>query len=214
VKRPLPATQVLDQDGAWCFRLWHPSEHTQSAIDRRGYGPLYRFDPHVTPSPDPGNCLEGRSVLYMGEELATAVCETLAREASAVEICPAWQVSILAFQGATSLIDLGISADDLGAPEDLGDAHVASYANTQEWARAIHEDLSPSGIRYHSCRHRGVSGNRLGVNAVLWETAPSPTLIKEEALHAGGVWERVITALDRAGVGAAKVEKDKCRRCP
>jgi hypothetical protein len=145
------------------------------------------------------------------EELATAVCETLARGEPAVEICPAWQVSILALEVPTELIDLCSHAGELGAPEDLGDADVADYSETQEWARAIHEDLSSGGLRYHSCRHRDSSGNRSGVNVVMWEKPPAPTVIKEERLHAEGVWKRVMTALDRAGIGAARV--DRCGRC-
>lgn len=211
--RPLNAIVPSDQTGAWCFRLWHPSDHTKSGSDRRTYGPLYRFDPHVPATPpNPGDSPDGRSVLYMGEELATAVCETLARGEPAVEICPAWQVSILALEAPTELVDLCSEAGELGAPEDLGDADVADYSETQEWARAIHEDVHPGGLRYHSCRHRDSSGNRSGVNVVMWEESPTPTLIKEERLHAEGVWKRVIIALDRAGVGAEKT--DKCQRCP
>lgn len=111
------------------------------------------------------------------------------------------------------LIDLCTRAGGLGAPGDLGDALVSDYAETQEWAKAIYDDLGPGGLRYHSCRHREGAGGRLGFNAVLWDTSPEPSVVKEASLHAEGVWERVVTALDRAGVGVRKIDVDRCGRC-
>lgn len=182
--RPLPRGGTtwswLPRTGAgnwhWC-RVYHQGAHNQNGHTPRTFGPLYRFDPHRpgtagVPHRDP----DGRSVLYLGSDLATSLCEVFG-EAEHAALCPRWRAAALEPSTRLRLFDLRApgSAMAIGALPALADAALPR-ALTQEWARAIYEDQPASykvtGIRYRSAYNGGIS-------LVLWDSANDATTVHE-----------------------------------
>ena len=118
-------------------RVYHREARTPRGDVARTFGPLARFDPHT---PDPGHPAvdpTGRSVLYVGDGLATSACEVFG-EAGEALICPSWRVALLEPVTRQRLLDLVRpgSAMAIGALPTLGDGALPRSL-TQQWARAI-----------------------------------------------------------------------------
>ena len=150
----------------WC-RVYHREARTPRGDTARTSGPLARFDPHT---PDPGHPAvdpTGRSVLYVGNGLATSACEVFG-EAGEALICPSWRVALLEPVTRQRLLDLVRpgSAMAIGALPTLGDGALPRSL-TQQWARAIYEDhplgAPAAGIRYRSAYNAGIA-------LALWDT--------------------------------------------
>jgi hypothetical protein len=70
----------------WC-RVYHREARTPRGDTARTFGPLARFDPHTPDPAHPAVDPAGRSVLYVGDGLATSACEVFGETGEAL-ICP------------------------------------------------------------------------------------------------------------------------------
>lgn len=194
----------------------------------RTFGPRARFDPHTSfraPQDDPA----GRAVVYVAEQLRTALQEVLTRETPITEVCPNWRAVVLRpASESTVLQDLVVASPlRLGAPADLGDGPPELYPETQRWARAIYEDRPAdarvAGIRYWSRLDRGSGGGQSGVNRTVWDTAPPLQVLargsrgapvqQEFSLHTPDLWRTVVTTLDSVDLAARRISVATCDRC-
>ena len=152
----------------WC-RVYHAGPHNRDGHTPRGYGPLYRFDPHQrdssgAPRTDP----DGRTVLYVGIDLATSACEVFGEGAHAA-LCPNYRVAFLAPTTDLRLFDRAApgSAMAIGALPALATGALKRTL-TQQWARAIYEDQPAAkpvtGIAYNSAYNGAMS-------LALWDSA-------------------------------------------
>ncbi len=149
------------------MRIYHQDRLTPTALTRRTYGPIHRFD-HQDGSPS-----TIRSVIYAAEELPTAVAEVFYDEGQPgdeVLVCPQWQVASLAPAAPVQLTDLrGDGAMAIGALPSLSIGNV-SLSLTQAWARQIYTDLGTDGIIYPGAHN-------LASCVVLWERSPSLQIV-------------------------------------
>jgi hypothetical protein len=213
--RALPRVTAVDHGGLTVYRVWHPSTHFPTADALRTYGPIFRFDPHRErrlPIDDPAH----PPVWYGGEAAETAVRETLDRTRPAdhprvVEVCVRHRLAALRLHSPTELVDLTAHAGDLGCDDDLGDRAEVDYRDTRAWARAVHAQLGPDGLRYHSAYHRDADGGRAGVNVCLWNPDRPPGVVSDVAATSPGAWQRLRTMLVRRGAAPQVVHG--CRRC-
>ncbi len=74
--------------------MYHRSPYLPDAATGRTFGPLYRFDPHQPGSHGPVDDPDGRSMLYVGADLATSASEVFG-EAGEASLCPSWRVALL-----------------------------------------------------------------------------------------------------------------------
>lgn len=203
-------------------RIYHQDNYTPTATHRRVFGPLARFDPHH-PKQGPAEDPDARTVSYLAENIETSVCEGVPR-VPYPSLCPQWRLALLAPADVHVVLQDFVkeSATSLGAPDDLGDGQW-DYQDTQEWARGIYEyrpaGAAVAGIRYWSRRRRNLDGSRLGVNCVIWDTAPPldafpggfSTDTEEVSLHT--VWPRVLEAAISIGVYPDRIGRDACFKC-
>lgn len=177
--RPLPgggATWVWrwrgDRAGGWQWcRVYHRGVFAPSGQSPRTNGPRARLDPHTPPSDAPAEDPAGRSVLYVGDSLATSACEVFGAAGEA-RICPSYRVALLRPVGGISCFDLTAagSAMTIGALPSLADgAYPRSL--TQDWARAIYED-DPTGQHVDGIRY--TSAYNGGRSLALWEQSCHP----------------------------------------
>lgn len=218
--RPLPHVATEDHGGLLAYRLWHPTNRAPNVSQLRTWGPLFRFDPHTSSAAAPGEDPAGRGVWYAGEMFETAVREVFDRHRRpAAGHTP--QVGVCVFTRATAvrlpepceLLDLTVAAGSIGAPLDIGDNLDTDYTVTRAWARAIHDDLAPAGLRYYSARHRDVDGGRVGINLARWKVldVPAVEVVSDVGITQAGAWRRLMTILDRVGVALERLEG--CHRC-
>lgn len=125
---------------AWC-RIYHHETHTPNGHTGRPFGPLHRFDHHETdatggPQVDP----DGRTVLYLGEDLLTCANEVCG-EAEEAPLCPGLRVARVTPLRDLTVFDLQApgAARAIGALPSLGSGNEKREL-TQEWARAIQSD--------------------------------------------------------------------------
>lgn len=198
----------------WC-RVYHQAPHTPNGAAHRTYGPLHRFDPH-TPDPSrPAVCPAGRSVLYVGEDLATSACEVFGETAEAA-LCPQFRVALLRPTGRIRVQDLLSpgAAMSIGALPALADADLPR-ALTQEWARAILED-QPSG-RVHGVLYR--SAYNAGRSLALWncettvETVIAGGGVQDFPLTSTPVYGQLLVSMRARGVDVKLISSDQCTRC-
>jgi len=200
----------------WC-RIYHRDAHNPQGDTARTFGPLARSDPHTLdpdlPSVDPA----GRSVLYVGDGLATNGCEVFG-EAGEALICPSWRVALLEPVTRIRLLDLVRPgrAMAIGALPTLADGALPRSL-TQEWARAIYEDhplgAPAAGIRYRSA-HNG------GIALALWDTAGRiRTLLDDNGTAADvplthpGMLIRLKTLLMERQIVIRTIDRGDCPRC-
>lgn len=168
---------------AWC-RVYHQGSHNPNGHSPRTFGPLARFDTHLPdaagrPQVDPHR----RSVLYVGADLATSMCEVFG-ELSEALVCPRWRVAVLEPVSAAGLRLFDLckpgAALAIGALPALADAALPR-ALTQQWARAIYnqQPTAPrtpvTGVQYSSAYNGGRS-------LALWDCAGSVATV----VDAGG----------------------------
>jgi len=106
---------------SWC-RVYHRGPRSPTGVSFRTFGPLSRFDPHTCRVAAPGVCPAGRSVLYVGENLATSACEVWG-QAQIAQVCPNWRVALVEPSRSLPLQDLLTpgSAMQITALPALGD---------------------------------------------------------------------------------------------
>lgn len=191
-------------------RVYHEHPH-QAAAPFRTRGPVARFDPHT---PDrhgrPREQPDGRGVVYLADELECALAEALPDQPCEVLVCPGLRATLVYPLGHVHLLDLsGSGAMRIGAVGTLawGDE---PRELTQQWARAIYEDLSHlQGIRYRSA-HQG------GLAIAAWDR--SRPLLRmdsrsDRALVEPGMRNRVTVALANQGRALVEVGASDCRAC-
>jgi hypothetical protein len=188
-------------------RVYHEGRG-MDALAPRTFGPLARFDPHVRDSrrrarEDP----QGRGVLYLAANLATALAEAYAGQWPDVSICPHARAAWAYPATAISLLDLaGEGALALGATGTLqwGDE---PRKRTQRWARRIYEQYAVlDGIRYQAA-HQG------GECVVLWERAPSLHSLPGGDRRLWAVWSRIVVALAGQRRAPRRIAAEGCARC-
>lgn len=174
----------------------------------RTFGPLARFDPHVRDAHQrPREDTQGRGVLYLAANLATALAESYPEQWPEVSICPHARATWVCPPVPLALLDLaGEGALAIGAPGVLqwGDE---PRRRTQRWGRRIYEQYGHlDGIRYQAA-HQG------GECAVLWERAPTLQRLPGGDRRLWAVWSRVVTALAGQRRTPRRIEAAECRRC-
>ncbi|WP_418345857.1 RES family NAD+ phosphorylase [Rhodococcus pyridinivorans] len=222
--RPLPRadfrwTWAPESTGAqrpW-FRVYHQASHTPDGVTFRSYGPLHRFDHHTPPFRAPALDPAGRSVLYVGEDLATAACEVFG-QAGVAPLCSRRRISqvVPTREVQTYAMDTPGAAMALGALPALADADLPRE-RTQEWARAIYEDQPArekiEGIRYRTAYYGGTS-------LVLWDCPDAVAVARDAAgqplvlpLVHDAVRLRLVKALLPLNIPVTLVADTSCREC-
>lgn len=225
-ERPLPSggatvgwrwrTPTATAPWGWC-RIYHRSGHTATGADARRYGPLFRFDPHTPPPELPALDPGGRTVLYVGRDLATSACEVFG-EAGEARLCPNYRVTLLRPTSQLTVFDLTAegSALAIGALPSLGDGPCARPL-TQAWARAIYED-NPTishvdGIRYRSAYNYGIS-------LALWDTKNRVEVVRDNsgraqdyALRSPAMYARLVDAMKPRHIVVTLLDRTDCPSC-
>jgi hypothetical protein len=215
--RPLEGGRIVDWEpgDAARYRLYHCDLQTPDALHRRRFGPLHRFDHHIPQtSGKPQECPLGRTVTYLGENRKTAGAEVFWDEGPSAYVCPRHSLAQLRPLATIKLLDLkGDGADAIGALPVLCTGDSSDYELTQEWARAIYEDLEVDGICYPGA-------HQLGVCTVLFEgSAPLELVIDEGVpvdlpLQDDGVWDRFREEyMSSSRRRVVPIASDRCPRC-
>lgn len=168
-QRPLPDPGTR-YDWQWepghrVVRVYH-RHPDRPPLEPRTYGPFNRFDPHIpTPSGEACEQPDGRGVNYFADDLACALAEAFPDQPDEVQMCPNVYSVVVEPTSPERLLDLtGDGAMFIGAVATLASG-AEPRALTQEWARAIYEDLPGfSGIRYRAA-HQG------GEAIAIWDRA-------------------------------------------
>ena len=160
---------------------------------------------------------DGRSVLYVGTDLATSLCEVFG-EAGEARLCPRWRVAVLEPSAALRMFDLCAPgcAMAIGALPALADGFV-SRSLTQEWARVIYEDQPGpdhvTGIRYRSAYNGDFS-------LAIWDSAGLVTTRVDAggssadlALADPAMIGRVAIACQLRRIEVNLISSADCRRC-
>jgi hypothetical protein len=200
----------------WC-RVYHRSALVPAATTARRYGPLYRFDPHTPPSSAPALDPAGRTVLYVGVDLATSASEVFGETREAA-LCPQYRVALIRPRAPIGVFDLTAAgvAMAIGALPSLADVPYPRTL-TQQWARAIFEDDpvgSPvEGIRYRSAYNAGEAlalWGRRGVIDVVRDSRNNP---QDFALRHPAVYPRLVTAMIARRISVRLIDSSTCRHC-
>ncbi len=199
----------------WC-RVYHRSAHTPTGDTARRYGPLARFDPHTPPFASPADDPVGRTVLYVGADLATSACEVFG-ETGEVRLCPGWRVALLRPDRPLSLLDLTAPgcALAIGALPALADGPLAREL-TQAWARAIYEDRpagpASTGVRYRSAYNGGLA---LAVwdSAAAVSTVRAAGVVQDFALTYPPILARLLAAMGPRHIDVTSAPASACRQC-
>jgi hypothetical protein len=200
----------------WC-RIYHQGTHSPTADTHRTHGPWARLDPHTEADP-PGECPEGRSVLYVASDLMTAVGEVLGDTPSEAVVCPNLRIALIEPTAPITVLDLVSpgTAMAIGAyPSLLTGAY--PYRQTQEWARAIYEDQparkAVTGIRY-TAAHAGAD------SLVLWDTDDDVQVVVNDdgvtqdfAILDATMWTHVLVAANDLAITLTTQSADDCDRC-
>jgi RES domain-containing protein len=194
------------------IRVYHEHPH-RSPLRARTYGPLQRFDPHITDRHRrPREQRDGRGVNYLAETLGCALAEAFPDQSPEVAICPGLRAVSASPVASVTLLDLtGDGAMRIGAVGTLGAGNEPRRL-TQRWARAIYEDFPHlAGVRYRDA-HQG------GTAVAVWERAgmlrgPASSVTRGPALLDPGMNERVIVALADQGRYPVRMVAADCRRC-
>lgn len=214
-ERPLSGGLWWRWDGKrpW-FRVYHAAPD-RTAIGRRGYGPIERFDPHTPASSAPAVCPEGRSVIYLGDSMRTVAAEAFGAHRLAL-VCPRYRVAALVSRDEVVVQNLrGSGAMMIGGLPAMNVGDIPR-PETQAWARAIHEDR-PADPRI--CGVRYTSAYAGGISLALWDTAPELMIARvsnraqDFALTDPPVYARLLTALVALRIEVRTVTSDDCARC-
>lgn len=198
--------------------MYHQDSSTPRGDVPRGYGPLARFDPHTSPPDAPAVDPAGRSVLYVGQDLAASACEVFG-EAGEALLCPAWRVAMIRPTRPQLLFNLEArgSAMAIGALPSLADGS-HPRALTRQWARAIYED-DPTGRHVDGIRYR--TGYDGGIALALWDCAGQIAVVTGAAgteqdfpLTEPSVLHRLMVAMATRHVTVTVVATADCPKCP
>jgi len=188
-------------------RVYHEEPH-HNGLTPRTFGPLARFDPHVRdthqrPRSDP----QGRGVLYLAADLATALAESYPEQWPEVSICPHARAAWVHPPTPITLLDLtGEGALAIGATGTL-QWGAEPRRRTQRWGRRIYEQyLSLDGIRYQAA-------SQAGECVVLWERAPALHPLPGGDRRLWAVWSRVVIALAGQRRTPRRIAATDCERC-
>lgn len=198
----------------WC-RIYHRSTHTPDGVTHRAYGPLARLDHHTPPPHTPAICPDGRTVLYVAGNLATALGEVFGDLAEAA-ICPNHRVALVRPRDAVVTLDLRSegAAMRIGALPSLATGAYAR-AHTQRWARAIYEDQPArrpvDGVYYHAAHSNGRALALWNTDAEVAAVTSAGGEVQDFALGDPRMWPRVVVAAESLGMTAHRVEN--CPSC-
>jgi hypothetical protein len=161
----------------------------------------------------PQDSTDGRSVLYVAGNLATAIGEVFGDYPEAA-VCPNYRVALIRPAAPMQLLDLRGqgAAMRIGALPSLATGDYLR-ARTQEWARAIYEDQPAHktirGVYYDAAHTNGPA-------LALWDTDRDVAILRDRngreqdiALADGRIWPRVVAAAHDLTIGA-----DLVARCP
>jgi len=217
---PVPSTlpegirwDWLPYDRAW-IRIYHHDFFTPSALHRRTFGPLHRFDHHLPSHVEPGVCPDGRSVTYLAENLRAAASEVFG-DLDPFRVCPNWKLARLRTSKALQVQDLTEAGGmALGTGPWLGSSppKFVKRSYSQEWARKIYDDTSLDGIRYTGSHDEGAC-------VVLWDRAPELELVRngtvayDSPLQEPEIWNDVITAYAETSRSLDTIGVADCQLC-
>jgi RES domain len=198
----------------WC-RIYHQSARTPDGTTHRADGPLHRLNQHTPPADQPAICPDGRSVLYVAGNLATALGEVFG-DAGEAAICPRFRVALLRPRAEIVVLDLRSegAAMRIGALPSLA---TGAYARvrTQAWARAIYEDQparrAVHGVYYHAAHSNGRALALWNTDADVRYVETQPGAKQDFALADGRIWPRVVVAATSLGMTASRI--DSCPLC-
>ncbi|GGL85206.1 hypothetical protein GCM10011594_01060 [Nakamurella endophytica] len=160
---------------------------------------------------------DGRTVLYIGANLATSASEVFG-EAGVAEVCPSFRVALLSPIRPLRFVDLAGegSAMAIGALPMLGSGNVARRLS-QDWARAIYEDQPldhrADGVHYLSAYNNGPS---LAVWDSQGKVRVGLPLVREGVdvpLDLPGMLVRLKEVLPVRGIPVRTINSSECRRC-
>lgn len=206
-------------DAAW-WRVYHLDYQNPTALHRRTFGPLARFDHHQLdaarkPREDP----DRRSVIYLGDSRKTAAAEVFwdqerlpgdPDELHVARVCRWHRLVQLRPKAPIQLLSLlDGDGDDIGVLPELSTGPTAIHPLAQEWARAIYRDLEEAcGILYRGAHEYGDC-------IALWDRGGELEVVpdRDVPLHADGVWERVLAEYESRTRTMVKIESSDCSRC-
>lgn len=199
----------------WC-RVYHEGPHNPSGIAARVFGPLSRFDPH-TPTDDGKRQVDpdGRTVIYVGENLATSACEVFG-ETQEAAICPAYRVALVRPVRRLRFFDISApgSAMAIGGLPALGNAPLPR-AQTAEWARAIYED-NPLGQHLDGIQY--TSGYNSGRALAIWDSSGKIALAlgaeTDMPLNDPGMLGKLKFDLIHSRIAIREISTRACAICP
>ena len=188
-------------------RVYH--EHPgRDGMAPRTYGPLNRFDPHVRdgrgqPREDP----EGRGVLYLAIDSATALAEAYSGQWPQVDVCPHARAGWARPDEPIRVLDItGNGALAIGAVGTLGTGD-EPRRRTQRWGRRIYEQYRHlDGIRYRAA-HQG------GESIALWERARGLGSAPGGDRRLWAVWNHVVVALAEQRRFPRRIAAADCDAC-
>jgi hypothetical protein len=198
---------------AW-FRVYHRDSYTPSALHRRAFGPLSRFDHHSPPVDVPAICPLGRTATYLAETLRAAASEVF-DGIDPFRVCPNWRLARLRPTAPLEVQDvIGAGGMNLGAGPWLGSSppRLVKRAYTQEWARKIYDDSGLQGIRYTGSHEEGPC-------LVVWDRAPALELVTnagvsyDTPIHETETWSKVVAAYAETSRSLIQIDEGECRLC-
>jgi hypothetical protein len=175
---------------------------------------------HHVPGKDgrPEESTTGRSVLYVAEDLVTALGEVFG-EAGEARVCPNYRVAILKPRVPLTVLDLRIkgAAMRIGALPSLATAPYPRL-ETQAWARAIYEDQPVAGQTVRGIYYDAGYSN--GGALALWDTVSDVVEVsargirQDFALSDPRMWPRAQgEANDYLRMPASKIAPSDCPAC-
>ena len=192
--------------------------HTPNGHTGRPFGPLHRFDHHRTDATgglqvDP----DGRTVLYLGEDLLTCANEVFG-EAEEAPLCPGLRVARIAALRDLTLFDLQApgAARAIGALPSLGSGNEKREL-TQEWARTIHSDQPTGapldGILYRSAYHHGLAMALWNCDGAVGTATDSAGRARDRPLRDGRVLPQLLIGLAMTPIVVRLLDARECSRC-
>lgn len=186
-------------------------------MEARRYGPLHRFDPHTPPAGHPGLDPGGRTILYVGRNLATSASEVFG-ETGEARLCPNYRIALLRPTSPLLFFDLTAegAALAIGGLPSLGDGS-HPRALTQAWARAVYED-DPTGSHLDGIRYR--SAYNSGISLALWDSQDRLAVVRDRAgnvqdhpLRSPAVYLRLLVAMRTRRITVTVVDSADCASC-